>query len=206
MPVFAISAFVFCLVVLPVVGTYLERRQARRVGLRRSIARMKTTAIAALREGERAKVCGVVAAREPLVTSPISGRACVGYRVVIDDTSHDPTLIWDPVVSREDWPPFLVTDETGTVAVQGPLEMLVWPSNGGQNLPPSAYELLAADGVRMRDLLRPRTFWFRETMLKVGDRVRVVGRASPWTDAAGRRTLSGSWDEPTVVLDDDAAG
>jgi hypothetical protein len=217
MPAFAISAFVFCLVALPLVGTYLERRQAGRVGLRRSIGRMKTTAIAALQAGERAKVCGVVTAREPLVTSPISGRDCVGYRVVIDDTSHDPTLSWDPVVSREAWPSFLVTDETGPVAVQGPLEMLVWPCSGGETLPAGASALLAADGVRMWDLLRRRTFWFRETLLKVGDRVRVVGRPSLEIDPAGRGSfrepprlqfMRGTLDEPVVVLDEDdhAAG
>ena len=56
----------------PVLGARLEARWKRRVSLRRAIARMETTPIAALHEGKRAKIRGVVSAREPLVTSPIS--------------------------------------------------------------------------------------------------------------------------------------
>ena len=55
-------------------------------------------------------------------------------------------------LSREVWPSFLVKDETGTVAVEGQLQMLVDPSDGGPNLPADAYALLEADDVRMNDL------------------------------------------------------
>jgi hypothetical protein len=197
----------------PVLGARLEARWKRRVSLRRAIARMETTPIAALHEGKRAKIRGVVSAREPLVTSPISERPCVGYRIRIDDAVEDPDLSWDPLVSREDWPSFLVADETGTVAVQGPpFEMLVDPSDRGQNLPQTAVALLAQHDVRMRDLWRARRFWFEETLLKVGDRVVVVGRPSRAIDAAGRGSyreppqlfvMRGTTDEPIVVLDDD---
>ena len=208
------AAAVVFLVVMPVVGTRLDRRRARRAPLRRAIEKRETTAIAALREGEVAKVRGVVVAREPLLKSPSSGRACIGYRVVIDDTSHDPSFVWIPLVSREAWSSFLVEDETGSVIVQGPLDVAVAPSDfaSNMNIPPSVYALLKEDDVRMRDLWGPRTFWYRETLLKVGDRVSVVGRPSLEIDPAGRasfrdpprlQVMRGSIDEPIPVIDDD---
>ncbi len=203
-----------CLVIIPFVGTWFSQRQARRVPLRRAIAARETTAIAALREGEVAKVRGVVVAREPLLTSPSSGRACIGYRVIIDDTSHDPSFEWIPLVSREAWCSFLVEDETGSVIVQGPLDVAVDPSDfaSNMNIPPSVYALLKEDDVRMKDLWGPRTFWFRETLLKVGDRVIVVGRPSLAIDPAGRASfrdpprlhvMKGTLDQPVAVIDDD---
>jgi hypothetical protein len=48
-----------------VLGARLEARWVRRVSLRRAIAERQTTPIAGLREGERAKIRGVVSAREP---------------------------------------------------------------------------------------------------------------------------------------------
>jgi hypothetical protein len=197
----------------PALGARIGARARRRVPLRRAIARMETTPIAALHEGKRAKIRGVVSAREPLLTSPISERPCVGYRIAIDDASHDPDLSWDPLVNREDWPSFLVADETGTVAVQGPpFEILVDPSERSGKLPQTAFALLAEHDVRMRDLWSTRKFWFEETLLKVGDRVVVVGRPSLKIDAAGRGlyrepprlfVMRGTHDEPIVVLDDD---
>jgi hypothetical protein len=46
----------------------------------------------------------------------------------------------------------LVTDETGTAAVQGPLEILLEPRAGGVNLPAGAYALLREDKVPMNDV------------------------------------------------------
>jgi len=195
-----------------VLGTWLEARSVRRVSLRRAIAARQTTPIAGLREGERAKVRGVVAARAPLVTSPVSGRACVGYRIEIDDASHDPQLSWTPLVSREAWPSFLVKDDTGTVAVDGPSEMLVGASDSGEDLPPGAHALLVEDDVRMKDLWGPRRFHFKETLLEVGDHVIVFGRPSPEIDSAGQPSyreppqlfvILGSIGEPVVVLNGD---
>ena len=187
-------------------------RRRRRKAARRPIERRATTTIAGLREGEQTKIRGVVAAREALLTSPIGGRTCIGYRAIIDDVTHDPAFVWTPLVSREAWPSFLVEDETGTVAVQGAVEILVDPSDSGENLPSRVYDLLAEDKVRMKDLWRARRFWFRETLLKVGDRVSVVGRPTLEIDPAGQGSfrepprlyvMRGTRDEPVVVIDDD---
>ncbi|HEY7376803.1 MAG TPA: hypothetical protein VIF57_31890 [Polyangia bacterium] len=200
------------LVGLPVLGTWLEQRGRRSPRL--AIEQRRITAIAALREGEAARIRGVVAAREPLLTSAIGGQPCVGFRATINEKAHDPPEGWSPLVSRERWSSFLVTDETGTVVVEGRLEVLLDPDDGGFDLPPAAYALLEEDQVRMRDLWGPRSFRFQERLLRVGDRVSVVGRPSPVSEPARRdsprepsrqHVMRGLPYEPVVVMDDDEA-
>jgi hypothetical protein len=183
--------------------TYRRRKE------RRAIEGRETTPIAALREGGPAKIRGVVAAREPLLTSPIGGHRCIGYEVGIAE-SHDTWAY--PILTREAWSSFLVTDGTGTVVVQGQLKVLVAASDRGLDLPPEGWELLKQEYVRLNDLWGPRQFQFRETLLKVGDRVRVVGRPSLHVGAAAGASppapsrafvMTGSWDEPILVDDDE---
>jgi hypothetical protein len=197
---------------ITVLGLRYGSRQRRRASTRRAFERRATTLVAGLREGKPAKVRGTVSAREPLVTSRIGEHPCIGYNDIIDDVDHDPQYIWTPLVSREAWPSFLVTDETGSIAVEGKVKVLVDASENGTDLNSRAYALLAEDGVRMRDLTGPREFWFRETLLKVGDRVSVIGRPSLTIDPAGRGSfrdpprlfvMRGTSREPVVVIDDD---
>jgi hypothetical protein len=192
---------------MPLVGSHYDSRQRRRLSARRKIEQRATTAIAELRDGEPAKIRGVVAAREPLLTSAIGGRECIGYRSIIDDALHDPDFNWTPLVTREVWPSFLVTDPTGSIAVHGPFDMIVDAIDEGldlqgPNLPPRAYALLGQDEVRMKDLGGPRQFWFRETLLRPGDRVYVIGRPSRGIGPGGPYVMRGTWDEPIVVADD----
>jgi hypothetical protein len=195
---FFIAVFV-SLVVVPLVGGWYTSPQRRRLLARRPIEQRATTAIAALKEGEPAKIRGVVAAREPLLASAIGGQACVGYRARIEEP-HD---TWAAeILSREAWSSFIVKDETGTVVVEGRLEILIDASDGAQALPPRAFELLKQDDVRMNDLWGARQFAFRETLLKVGDRVCVVGRPSRGGDPAAPWVMRGIWYEPIVVADD----
>jgi hypothetical protein len=194
-------------------GAWFDSRRRQRGRARRSIEHRQTTPIAGLREGEQAKIRGVVAAREALVRSPISGAACVGYSFMIDDWRHNPDQFWDGLLSAENWPSFLVRDETGSVAVLGPVKMLLDPCDSGENLPASAYDLLRESDVRMKEIFNvDRRFVFQETLLKVGDRVSVVGRPAREIDPAGRGSfrepprlfiMRGSEKEPVIVIDDD---
>ncbi|HEY4393660.1 MAG TPA: hypothetical protein VGP64_06340 [Polyangia bacterium] len=178
---------------------------------RRAIAGRETTSVAALAEGEPAKIRGVAAAREPLVTSPVSGRACIGYRITIERLGHGAS----PVVRREAWPSFFVADETGTAAVEGPFSILLDPDDGGwADLPPSVYALLEEAKVPVTGRFgHVEEFRFTETLLEVGDRVGVLGRPSLEVDPAGRSAfrepprlfvLRGSEQEAVAVVDDDA--
>jgi hypothetical protein len=196
----------------------LASRERQRVKQKRALEARPTTAIAGLREGEPAKIRGVVTAREPLLTSPVGERACVGYRVEIVEGRYDGNDA-ARVVHREIWPSFLVTDETGTAAVEGPVNVRVDPADGWSDrlpadiLPPSALALLKDDGVAFKDLLGfAWTFRYQETLLKVGDRVTVVGRPFIEVDSAGRgfmrepprlSVMRGTQWEPVIVSDDD---
>jgi len=191
-----------------------ERQRAKS---RREIEARPTSAIAALRDGELARIRGVVTSRERLLTSPFGERACVGYRVEIIDGRYEGDEA-ARVVHREEWPSFLVTDETGTAAVEGPMNVFVDPTEGWSErlpsdvLPASVVTLLKEDGIRLKELFGiARQFRFRETLLKVGERVTVIGRPSIEIDPAGRgfqrepprlSVLRGYRWEPVVVADD----
>ena len=174
----------------------------------RQVEGREITAIAALREGKQARIRGAVVAREPLLKSALGQKPCVGYQATINgDGTQDHTLL----LSREGWSSFLVADDTGTVAVEGRLEALLDPDDGGVDLPPAAYALLAEDQVRTKELWGSRQFRFRERLLCVGDRVSVVGRPSPAIEAGSgprglppaRYVMRGSAYNPVVVMDDD---
>jgi hypothetical protein len=204
-----VVAFLAC---LPVLGSWLEQRARRSPRL--AIEQRQITAIAALREGEPARIRGVVTAREPLLASAIGGQSCVGFRATINEKAQDPPEGWSPLVSREGWSSFLVADGTGSVVVEGRLQVHLDVDDGGFDLPPAAYALLEEDQVRMRDLWGPRYFRFQERLLRVGDRVSVVGRPSLEIDPGGRglfresprlQVMRGTPWEPVVVMDDDEA-
>ena len=198
----------------PVAGTRSVARPPKepsrtRGPSRRAIERHQSTAVAALREGEPAKIQGAVAAREPLLKSPVSGRVCVGYRITIHQgregyAAENGVL----VVSREEWPSFLVVDDTGAAVVGGPFSILLDPDDGGwADLPPSVYALLEEAKVPLS-----KEFSFRETLLQPGDRVSVFGRPALEIDPAGPGSFRepprlyvfrGSDEDPVAVIDDE---
>ncbi|HLK90669.1 MAG TPA: hypothetical protein VKZ18_12280 [Polyangia bacterium] len=191
---------------LPVLGVSFDRHFNRLP--QRQIEQQKITPIAALRDGEQARVRGVVRAREAPLTSAIGEKACVGYQSSISDAGRDAT----PLLTRERWSSFLVTDDTGTVVVDGQIEGLLDLDAGGTDLPLRAYELLTADGVRMREVWGQRRFRFHERTLCVGDRVSVVGQPTAALDRVGggaggepaaRFVMRGVTYAQTVVMDDD---
>jgi hypothetical protein len=183
---------------------------AERGPSRREIERRATTAIGALQEGEPAKIQGVAAAREPLLTSPVSARPCIGYRIVIERISGYGS---PRVISREAWPSFLVTDDTGTAVAEGPFSIRLDPDNGGsETLPPQVYALLEEAGVPADRMFGfHEGYRFKETLLEPGDRVSVAGRPALEIDPAGQGSfrvpprlfvLHGSDDEPVAVTED----
>ena len=126
-----------------------------RARARRAIEGRETIAIAALREGVEAKVRGVVAAREPLLTSPIGGHACIGYQAGIGERLDDTDETWRAqVLDRSAWRSFLVTDQTGTVRCEGRSRYCWTPLSAGPT-PPTAYALLKEDAVRLNDPSAP---------------------------------------------------
>jgi hypothetical protein len=182
---------------------------------RRLLDRTRTTAIAALREGELAKIAGVVAAREALVTSPVGEHPCIGFRLSIDQRpSKGAGEIWIPVVVRTACGSFSVTDDTGTVVVEGPFRIDLDPDDSAwANLPPAVFSLLeeAAGPSALKSIGDEQTR-FQEALLKPGDRIRVLGRPTLEIDPAGRGSsrdpprlnhIRGTGEEPVVIADEE---
>ena len=180
---------------------------------RRQIEGQQITPVSALQEGVPARIRGVLAACEPLLTSKLGGQRCVGYQdVIFEPAPGDLDRERDRVWERTLWSSFLVTDETGTVAVEGQLRLVLDPYGGPQGLPPVGYPLLAEDRVPTKGAWGPRKFQFHEMLLRVGDRVSVVGRPTRVDGAAAGGSspalspayaMKGTADEPVVVMDDD---
>jgi hypothetical protein len=177
---------------------------------RRPIIPAANTAIAGVKQGERVRVTGTVGPRAPLMTSPISERDCIGFRLDVERVDGGPPTVFE----RQACGAFAIADATGEIFVDGPF-MLGLPAAGNlSTMRPRLLELLAAAGVPRLELPSYRGFAFREALLLPGDRVSVVGRVflepDPAAPAAGFRApslalrVSGSASEPVVIVDDQA--
>ena len=175
---------------------------------RRALERARPLAIAGMPEGERVKITGVVGARESLITSP-AGHRCIGFRLVVQRGSN--TL--EELARREDCRSFSLTDETDTVVVDGPFLLSLDVDDGAwTNPPPSLIALLEEEMGKKawRFISEDSGVRFQEALLKPGDRVTVVGRATMEIDPAARGShrdppminhIRGSEKEPVVVSD-----
>jgi hypothetical protein len=190
------------------VAWWVEPRSYARWALRRA----KHTPIAGLKDGQRAKISGVVSAIAPTVASPIGGRACVGFRVEVKRLDRQ---VMPVVMERETCGVFSVSDDTGKVDVEGPLFLGLDFEQGWVIVPPDRRPYLEAAGVRTTGVFFSRRFAFREALIRPGDRVSVLGLATfepdPGEPAAGFRSpafrahLVGSKAEPVIVADAQAA-
>lgn len=128
---------------------------------------------------------------------------------------------WLTIFKSADCGAFLVTDDSGTAAVEGPIAIALDPADAAwTNLPGGvlitpAHKLLHDVAVaRVGDDLAGRYIRCQEALLRPGDRVSVFGLASMEVDPAGRATLrdppmlhhiTGSEDAPVIVAHDKIA-
>jgi hypothetical protein len=181
---------------------------------RRALGKVKATSIAELEEGAVGRVTGVVAALEAPQASPIAGQPCIGYHVVISERpSGGSGETWLPVVIRQHCQPFALRDDTGEAVCEGPFLIDVAPADGAwAGLPPAVYALLEEATVSMSGPFgRDKEFRFTEALLKPGDRVTIVGRATHDLDPRGRSQgsrqpptawhLQGSDKQPVLIAD-----
>lgn len=154
------------------------RRRARWHTLKRA----KTVPIASLPQGERAMITGVIAARGELLTSAIGEQPCIGYSATVETALGDKP--WQAVLSAVDCGSFYVTDESGTAVVEGPVVIARNPGAAWEVPPSSAWPVTVGETVRSQEML-----------LRPGDRVSVLGRATMEIDPAGR----GSYREPPML-------
>ena len=190
-------------------------KRKRKVLLNR-LKGFKAIAIAALPQRELARITGVSAPRDALLMSPLGHEPCIGYSTVIEERDLGGT--WRTVFKSADCGPFLVTDESGTAAVDGPVFIALDPADvawtnlpGGVLITP-AHKLLHEVAVsRVGDDLADREIRCQEVLVRPGDRVSVFGRASMEVDPAGRASfrdppmlnhITGSEDAPVIVAHD----
>jgi hypothetical protein len=177
----------------------------------------RPTAIAALVEGELARITGVGAPRGALLTSPLGHEPCIGYSTVIEERDHL-NGTWRRVFTSAHCGPFLVTDESGTAAVDGPVFITLDPADaawtnlpGGVLITPAHKLLHEVASSRVGDDLAGREIRCQEVLVRPGERVNVFGRARMEVDPAGPASLrdppmlnhiTGSEDAPVVVAHD----
>lgn len=169
---------------------------------------IKTIPIAALQADAPAKVAGVVAPRADLVTSPISGDSCIGFRVIVETNLGI-------LAKREACGAFTLTDHTGTAGIDGPFRIALDPDDGGwAHLPPAVFSLLQEEMGRdaWAVIGSEREVRFQEALLKPGDRIAVLGRATMEVDPVGRGSyreapmlvhFRGTDDQPVVIVDEE---
>jgi hypothetical protein len=130
---------------------------------------------------------GQAEARTPMRRSPISGRECIGYSVMVE--RHEPASgVWHEVVDLDEFGTFLLKDGTGEAVLHGPFEIRLAPyDTRADNLPPTLFELLEREGVAVMNPFGMRNdFRYVETILLPEDEIIAVGRATVEIDPAGR--------------------
>jgi hypothetical protein len=189
------------------------RRRSRRL-----LARAEQKPLAAISEGERARVHGVVLRGAQMLEAPFTGRRCVAYRIVAEVWEQEDG--WREVAASESSAPFALASEGVEARVEGPfLVGLEYDarSEDEPELSPRVAATYRRLGIELTDSWdRPRRLRFREAALEPGDPIWVLGRASVVVDPSGRResprgqpvkrVIRGTKREPVVIADEDAPG
>jgi hypothetical protein len=152
-----------------------ERARRARERARRALARAENTPIADVKDGEWARVTGITRAIGSEITSPASGRPCIGFWRDADSACG----------------PFTISDETGLLIVEGPFERTFEIEELFSTVPAEHLEFLDQIGVLPRAGHGLPTV--REALLRAGQRVSVLGLAflepDPDSPAAGLRAV-----------------
>jgi hypothetical protein len=183
------------------------RRQARR-----ALAHSDPKRLGAVGEGERVSVRGVARRGAERRFSPITGRECIGYRVIVEARVEED---WRTVLEKTDCASFELHAEGVSAQVDGPFVFGLEMDGRGseEDLAPSFFAALERFGVsRHDDWGRPRSFRLAEGLLEEGDAIAVLGRATLTVDPRGQRdsprgqpilrVISGTKNEPTVLADE----
>jgi hypothetical protein len=184
------------------------RRRSRRL-----LEGIRQERVAGLVDGLRFRVAGVARRSGREVTSPLTGRRCIGYRLVIEEPGDDVGL--QLALVREDCAPFELVDEGAVASVEGPFLFgleVDSSSNVPMDLPEELQSALEKAGRERSDGWGGvQKYRCREALLEDGDHITVLGRASLIVDPRGERDTSraqpilrvirGSSEEPTVLAD-----
>jgi len=172
--------------------------------------------LGAIGAGDRVRVRGVARRGQERRISPITGRECIGYRVVVDERLEEQ---WRTVLEKADCAPFELHAEGFTAQVDGPFLFGLEMDEGREDadVAPGILDSLERYGVsRVDEFGRTRKFRLVEARLEEGDPIHVLGRAALSVDQRGHResprglpilrVISGTEREPTVLADAELPG
>ena len=186
----------------------LDGQASRRASPRRELMQLPATPIAAVKNGDRVRIQGQVLARGPLRISPVSERACVGFRLTIDAGQQSPS---HRVLEQEEFDSVVVADATGEAVLHAPFTLELSPYDArSENVPQAVVDLVKQTSANLTMFGVLNQLFYVETVLEPGDEIIAVGRATVEIDPVGRAPshreppvvchLKGA-DEPVVIAD-----
>jgi len=203
-----IDPFWFILAGLLGIQAYLRSRRPRERA-RRAFARARNVPIGLIVDGQRACVTGTVGAAGAAMTSPIGGHSCVAFRLEVKRADDEDG--YSPALTRDGGGAFSITDDTGTLQVEGPFLVTFHLGSGWADVPHDDLDFLEEEGVKTTGTWGDTAFVYREWLLEPGDTVSVLGLAflepDPTRASAGFRSaplvprMRGSAREPVVIGD-----
>jgi hypothetical protein len=155
--------------------------------VRKALEEAKSVRIESLTSGTVAKVIGTVRTHSgEVLTAPLSGRTCVFYEVVVEESVPDPgssssTSSWRQRIREVQQVDFDVEDGTGTVHVRTDEMKHVATtdshhSSGFLNdATPQLEAFLQRHGTASEGFVFNRTMRYMESVFEVGERVAVLG-------------------------------
>jgi len=180
----------------------VEPPRARQL-LRRAPRRM----IDAFKEGEAAKIVGTLSyLGEPLRT-PLTGRPCACYEILVEEYSATGGMgSWEVVIREFKGQDFMLRDETGLAIVSpegAELEItLDSQTKSGTFHEPTVREtnFLKSHGRKGKGWLFNKTLRYREGVLEAGEFVAVLGQGVNEPDPDGADQVSGYRQGPPMRL------
>ena len=171
--------------------------------LRRAPRRM----IDAFKEGEAAKIVGTLSyLGEPLRT-PLTGRACACYEILVEEYSAmGGTGSWEVVIREFKGQAFMLRDETGLAIVSPEGAELVITldsqTKSGTFYEPTVREtnFLKSHGRKGKGWVFNKTLRYREGILEEGESVAVLGQGVNEPDPDGADQVSGYRQGPPMRL------
>jgi hypothetical protein len=157
---------------------------------RRAVRRLEALPVREASEGAMVKLVGTTAAAGPPLRAPLSGRACVGWQVTVEELCSPPSSPrrWSYLTEGREATAFLLGDETGQALVDGAMALLLFRERPVLHASPErSVELEAFAAKAGLDLgsRSGREKRFFERALEVGVRACVLGLARWEPDPRG---------------------
>jgi hypothetical protein len=210
------ESFFFFLAGAALVTAFYRFWQSPERLIKRTLAATPTTRVADVRDGAGVKIAGVVApAQAPLITSPLTGRSCFYYCIVVQERRNG--QLWTPILREERGVDFQVRDDSGAALVRPDRAKTVLIADETRE-----QSLLTMDDERLERFMRERgrstrgillqkTLRADEAILVAGQRIAVAALARWEVDADGdavnyreparRLTLAATGQVPLLISD-----